>query len=167
MSTSSNEQRFRTFGDTFGKGAPAFLHVADTGVVFTNADGQSQTGAWRAATPSDLNSTTSAATSSTTTVPSGSATVSNDIVSGNNQVLFASNPNRLAVFIQNLHTGALMVRFSASAPTTGLMNVLLKGDTAVNAGNGGSWIDSPAIYKGPISVSSLGGAPTLYNSWEI
>lgn len=54
MSTSLNEQRFRTFGDTFGKGAPAFLHVADTGVVFTNADGQSQTGAWRAATPADL-----------------------------------------------------------------------------------------------------------------
>lgn len=54
MSTTSNEQRFRTFGDTFGKGAPAFLHVADSGIVFTNADGQSQTGAWRAATPSDL-----------------------------------------------------------------------------------------------------------------
>ena len=54
MSTSSNEQRFRTFGDTFGKGAPAFLHVADTGVVFTNADGQAQTGAWRAATPADM-----------------------------------------------------------------------------------------------------------------
>lgn len=54
MSTSLNEQRFRTFGDTFGKGAPAFLHVADTGVVFTNADGQSQTGAWRAATPADI-----------------------------------------------------------------------------------------------------------------
>lgn len=54
MSTTSNEQRFRTFGDTFGKGAPAFLHVADTGVVFTNADGLSQTGAWRAATPSDI-----------------------------------------------------------------------------------------------------------------
>jgi len=54
MSTSTNSDRFRTFGDTFGKGAPAFIHVADTGVVFTNGDGQLQTGAWRAATPSDI-----------------------------------------------------------------------------------------------------------------
>ena len=162
MSTTSNEQRFRTFGDTFGKGAPAFLHVADTGVVFTNADGQSQTGAWRAATPSDL-----VGYSAVTTTPSGSATVSNQIVSGSNQTLFAANPNRLAVFVQNLHTGVLGIRFSTSTPTTGLMNVLLKGGAAVNDGNGGTWLDSPAVYKGPISVASFGGAPVLYNSWEI
>jgi hypothetical protein len=80
MSTSSNEQRFRTFGDTFGKGAPAFLHVADTGVVFTNADGQPQTGAWRAATPSDIAGQAGAYTSvisglqntSIGTIPAGS-----------------------------------------------------------------------------------------------
>lgn len=56
MSTSSNSSRFRTFGDTFGKGAPAFIHVADTGTTFTDADGNLISGAWRPAVPADFQS---------------------------------------------------------------------------------------------------------------
>ena len=102
-----------------------------------------------------------------TTVSSGLASVSNDAVSGLNQVLFPANPNRLAWYIQNLHTGALMVRFSTSFPTTGFMNILLKGGAAINDGNGASYSASPAIYKGAVSVTGFGGAPVLYTAWQI
>lgn len=101
-------------------------------------------------------------------VNSGSAYVSNSAVSGSNtgQVLFRANSARLGWFIQNLHTSGLMIRFGTSLPSTGFMNVLLKGGLQINDGNGGTWSDMPAIYKGPVSVSGFGGQ-ALYTAWEI
>lgn len=100
-------------------------------------------------------------------VESGLATVSNDAVSGSTGVVLAANSNRLAWFIQNLHTGGLMVRLGNTLPSTGNLNFILKGGTVINDGLGASWTDSPAIYRGNVSVSGLGGSPTLYTAWQI
>jgi hypothetical protein len=96
---------------------------------------------------------------------SGSA--SNDGVTGTFGNVLASNPSRRAWFIQNLATGALMVRFSASNPTTSNLSFILKGGSAANDGSGGSWNDSPAVYTGPVSVSGLGGATVSCAVWQI
>lgn len=286
MSTSSNNGRFRTFGDTFGKGSPVFLHIADTGTVFPDADGNLTTGAWRPATPSDIGSVANLSVSglsltvgavavtgnplmtvsnaspipisgwvsligtgvTTTNIPNplavtgtqidrntsisgtslipysmlpvggravasngpgsitggysigdyvmfsfdkdngglmvnqgildrtqdnitvwnaGSGVSSNDTVTGTFGVVLSNNPNRRQWFIQNLHTGCLMVRFSNIMPTTSNMNILLKGGAAINDGNGASYSDDGGRYRGPVSVTGFGGAPVLINIWEI
>lgn len=78
-----------------------------------------------------------------------------------------NNPNRRGWFIANLATGVLMVKMSASIPTTGNFDVLLKGATTQFSADGASWTDSPAIYTGPVSVSGIGGAPCVYRAWEL
>lgn len=98
--------------------------------------------------------------------PKASATVSNDTVSGAAGLVLASNTNRNSFFIQNLHTGALMVRFSSSPATSSNMNLLLKGGTAINDGLGSSYHSEPTTYLGPVSVSGYGGAPVSYLVWE-
>lgn len=96
-----------------------------------------------------------------------SATVSNDYVSGAFQVVLPATPTRKGFFIQNLATGALMVRYSTSMPSTGNLNFVLAGGTADNDGKGASWSEFPAVWTGPLSVSGLGGAPMLYTAWQI
>ncbi len=77
-----------------------------------------------------------------------------------------SNPQRRAAYIQNTSTGVLLIAFSASIPTTGSFNVLLKGGVAAFDGNGQSWLDAPAIYTGPISVTGYGSSPS-YVAWQL
>ncbi len=78
-----------------------------------------------------------------------------------------NNPSRKGWFIANLSTGALMVNFSTNMPTTGVLNLFLKGASAAWAGDGASYTDSPAVYTGPVSVSGFGGAPCVYNAWQM
>lgn len=78
-----------------------------------------------------------------------------------------NNPSRKAWFINNLGTGGLMVNFSTNMPTTGVLNLFLKGASTPWAGDGASFSDSPAVWSGPVSVSGFGGSPCVYNAWQI
>lgn len=78
-----------------------------------------------------------------------------------------SNPTRHSWTIQNIGTGQLMVKMSSSIPTTGTLDIILKGASAAWAGDGAVWTDSPATYTGPVSVSGFGGAPCIYKAWEV
>lgn len=102
---------------------------------------------------------------------STSSTSPNSLVSGINNVGFGTplpaNTSRKAWAISNLATGAILVRFSSSLPTTGTFNVLLKGASAPYAGDGATWTDSPAIWTGPVSVTGVGGAPIVFTCWEL
>lgn len=78
-----------------------------------------------------------------------------------------NNPYRRAWFATNLATGGLMIKMSSTIPTTGNLDIFLKGATTPWAGDGASWIDQPAVYTGPVSVSGFGGAPCVYRMWEL
>lgn len=98
--------------------------------------------------------------------------VSNVLVSGISNIGFGvilpNNPTRRGWFIQNLSTGRLLVRFAASIPTTGSMNMVLKGGITMADGLGASWTDSPAVYTGPVSVTGWDNStPIQYISWEL
>lgn len=82
-------------------------------------------------------------------------------------IVLPSNATRKQYFIQNLGTGALMVSFSSSIPTTGNLHILLKGATSAWNGDGAAYSESPAIYTGPVSVSGFGGAQCVYRAWEM
>ena len=72
----------------------------------------------------------------------------------------AANENRLELFVQNLATGALYVKYGISASDTSF-NFVLAGNSYSNAGDGGSLSDQ--AYTGVVSVS---GATPNYISWE-
>lgn len=82
-------------------------------------------------------------------------------------IALPNNPNRRAWSAVNIGTGGLMIKMSATIPTTGNLDIFLAGATTPWAGNGQSWLDSPAIYTGPVSVSGFGGAPCVYRMWEL
>lgn len=82
-------------------------------------------------------------------------------------IALPNNPNRRAWFAVNLGTGGLMIKMSATIPTTGNLDLFLGGATTPWAGNGQSWTDSPAIYTGPVAISGFGGAPCVYRLWEL
>lgn len=100
---------------------------------------------------------------------SGAASVST--TSGINNAGFGvalpNNPSRRAWGVQNTSTGVLLVNFSATIPTTGSFSILLKGGTTAFDGNGGTWIDAPAIYTGPVSITGLANSSPSYNCWQI
>lgn len=101
----------------------------------------------------------------------GSGPVSATGVSGLAPAFFGvglpNNPNRRAWFVVNLGTGALMLKMSSTIPTTGNLDLFLKGATTAWAGDGASWTDSPAVYTGPVAVSGFGGAPCVYRMWDL
>lgn len=108
-----------------------------------------------------------------TSFVASSGLLTTSIVSGGNGptsagLVLPNNPARRAWFISNNSTGVLMVRFSATPPTTGTYNLLLKGGSLGLDGNGASWSDSPAVYTGPVSVSGVvPGFVTSFNVWEL
>lgn len=103
------------------------------------------------------------------TASTGVATVAtvSGINNGGFGVVLPNNINRRAWYIQNLSSGTLLVNFSATIPTTGAFNVLLKGGASTLDGNGASWIDSPAVYTGPVAVTGLIGASPAYICWQL
>lgn len=94
------------------------------------------------------------------TSPIQSSTISNSTVSGSNGTVLAANQNRLELFVQNLATGALYVKYGASGNSTSF-NFVLAANTASNAGDGGSLSDQ--AYTGIVSVS---GSTPSYICWE-
>ena len=94
------------------------------------------------------------------TSPIKSSTISNSTASGSNGTIIAANENRLELFVQNLATGALYVKYGANGNNTSF-NFVLAANTASNAGDGGSLSDQ--AYTGIVSVS---GSTPRYICWE-
>lgn len=94
------------------------------------------------------------------TSPIQSSTISNSTISGSNGTVLAANENRLELFVQNLATDALYVKYGENANNTSF-NFVLAGNTTPNAGNGGSRSDQ--AYTGIVSVS---GSTPSYICWE-
>jgi len=98
------------------------------------------------------------ATTASNYVPSGSL---NAMVTGN--VLLA-NPNRIAWGIQNVGSGSsLYLKFGTAPAGSGNFNMLLRAATADFGSDGGSFIDSPAVYLGDVSISGS----TRFSVWEM
>ena len=94
------------------------------------------------------------------TSPIQSSSISNSTVSGSNGAILLANENRLELFVQNLATGALYVKYGTNASSSSF-NFVLAANTASNAGDGGSLSDQ--AYTGVVSVS---GVTPNYISWE-
>lgn len=94
------------------------------------------------------------------TSPIQSSSISNSTASGSNGTVLAANENRLELFVQNLDTGILYVKYGTNASSSSF-NFVLAGNTTANAGDGGSLSDQ--AYTGIVSVS---GATPNYISWE-
>lgn len=93
--------------------------------------------------------------------PIQSFSISNDLPSGGNGTILNSNENRLELFVQNLATGALYVKYGISASNSSF-NFVLAGNTYANAGDGGRLSDQ--AYTGDVSVFS--SATPNYICWE-
>jgi len=98
-----------------------------------------------------------------TSVPQRSSIISNHNVSGSNGSVLHENSNRKELYIQNLGTGALYVKYGASAASDSF-NFVLAGNTTANAGDGGSLSD--LNYTGIVSVSGANNSTPNYISWE-
>lgn len=96
-----------------------------------------------------------------TTFPEQSTGISNFTASGTNGTILAANSYRRELFVQNLDTGVLYVKYGLAANASSF-NFALAANSSTNAGDGGSLNDQG--YFGPVSVS--GGAGVRYISWE-
>jgi len=87
-------------------------------------------------------------------------TISNFTVSGTNGTVLEANANREELYIQNLSTSHLHVKYGASAAGNSF-NFVLASSTASGGGDGGSLSD--LNYTGVVSVS---GVSPNYICWE-
>jgi len=90
----------------------------------------------------------------------GGSTISNFTPSGTNGTVLQANANREELFIQNLQSGNLYVKYGASANSNSF-NFILTSGSASGAGDGGSLSD--LNYTGIVSVS---GVSPNYICWE-
>jgi len=90
-------------------------------------------------------------------------TISNYTVSGSNGTILVANENRKELYIQNLATGTLYVKYGTLAASNSF-NFVLAGNTYVNGGDGGSISDQG--YTGIVSVSGANNLTPNYISWE-
>ena len=102
----------------------------------------------------------SAATDFVTAVPQRDSTISNHTQSGTNGTALQANTNRKELFVQNLATGQLYVKYGTSAASNSF-NFVLAGNSFANAGDGGSLSD--LNYTGIVSASGLNSS---YICWE-
>lgn len=99
-----------------------------------------------------------------TTFQEQSALINNYGPSGLNSLILTSNPYRRELYIQNLATGILYVKYGAGA-SQGSFNFVLASNTSTNAGDGGSLSDQG--YNGDVSVSGVNGINSPnYIFWE-
>ena len=96
-----------------------------------------------------------------TTFPEQSTGISNFTVSGANGTILQANSIRRELYVQNLDTGVLYVKYGLDANASSF-NFVLAANSSINAGDGGTLNDQG--YFGPVSVSGL-SAPR-YISWE-
>lgn len=105
----------------------------------------------------------SAATDSVTSIPERNSTISNYTLSGSNGKILDANSKRKELYVQNLATGSLYIKYGPSAASNSF-NFILAGNTYANAGNGGSLRD--LSYTGEVSVSGSNNLTPSYISWE-
>ena len=99
-----------------------------------------------------------------TTFPEQSSLINNYKPSGSNGLVLTSNPYRRELYIQNLASGELYVKYGTTADA-GSFNFILSKSTATNAGDGGSLSDKS--YNGNVSVSGIQGVNSpKYICWE-
>lgn len=123
-------------------------------------------GVYRPVRPTDYTNVeiTGASINVSTTSPKASS-FSNFTISGANGDCLSANSTRIAWSIQNLNTGTLYVKLGTTA-NTGSWNILLKADSAIDAGNGGQYVDEVAMWTGIVSASGLFGSGPRYMVWE-
>ena len=99
-----------------------------------------------------------------TIFPEQSSLINNYKPSGSNGLVLTSNPYRRELYIQNLASGELYVKYGTTADA-GSFNFILSKSTATNAGDGGSLSDQS--YNGNVSVSGIEGVNSpKYICWE-
>jgi hypothetical protein len=86
--------------------------------------------------------------------------ISNFTPSGTNGTVLQANANREELFIQNLQSGNLYVKYGTSASSNSF-NFVLASTTASGGGDGGTLSD--LNYAGIVSVSGLNSS---YICWE-
>jgi hypothetical protein len=86
--------------------------------------------------------------------------ISNNTIGTGNGTVMNANSGRKELFVQNLSTGSLFVKYGASA-TNSSFNFILASGSAELAGDGGSLSDSN--YTGQVSVYSTS---PKYIAWE-
>jgi len=97
-----------------------------------------------------------------TSFPEQSTGISNFAPSGTNGLVLASNSYRRELYIQNLATGQLYVKYGSTAASLSSFNFVLAGNSSQDAGDGGSLNDQS--YVGGVSVSGIG--TPRYIAWE-
>ena len=95
------------------------------------------------------------------TFPEQSTGISNFTVGQSNGTILNLNSSRRELFVQNLDTGVLYVKYGLSAGASSF-NFVLTSNSSTNAGDGGSLSDQG--YVGPVSVSGL--VTPKYICWE-
>jgi hypothetical protein len=101
-----------------------------------------------------------ASTDFVTAVPERSSTISNFIPSGTNGTVLQANANRKQLFVQNMSTSHLHIKYGATAASNSF-NFNLASSTNAGGGDGGTLSD--LNYTGIVSVS---GVSPNYISWE-
>ncbi len=86
--------------------------------------------------------------------------ISNFTASGTNGIALQANADREELFVQNLASGQLYVKYGTSAASNSF-NFVLAGNSFANAGDGGSLSD--LNYTGVVSASGLNPS---YICWE-
>lgn len=99
-----------------------------------------------------------------TTFPEQSSGISNYTIASSNGTVLNNNVYRRELFIQNLASGILYVKYGDGASDTSF-NFVLAANTTTNAGDGGSLSDQ--AYNGTVSVSGINGINSpKYIAWE-
>ena len=86
--------------------------------------------------------------------------VSNSTAGSSNGTVLNANNFRKELFVQNLNTGILYVKYGVSAAPNSF-NFVLAANSAINAGDGGTLSD--LNYTGIVSAS---GVSPVYIAWE-
>lgn len=99
-----------------------------------------------------------------TNFPEQSSGINNFNADTSNGTVLNENIYRRELFIQNLATGVLYVKYGAQANISNF-NFILAANTSTNAGDGGSLSDQG--YNGVVSVSGINGINSpRYIAWE-
>ncbi len=75
----------------------------------------------------------------------------------------ASNAARKALFVQNIGTNPLFIKFGATGASDSSMSMILAGGTLSGDGKGGSFIDEGCQVTGLVAIS---GVQPNYIVWE-
>ena len=96
-----------------------------------------------------------------TSFPEQSTGISNYTIGTSNAQVLNYNQYRRELYIQNLATGQLFVKYGSSAASDSSFNFVLAGTSFENAGNGGTLSDQ--AYVGDVNVYSQ---TPRYIAWE-